>query len=77
VRFHSSWPGLSRPSTSLTSASPQVVDARDKRGHDDAVMRACPFQPFVPAQAGTQASLISHAALIWIPAFAGMNGNGE
>jgi hypothetical protein len=36
-----------------------------------------PLHPFVPAQAGTQASLISHAALIWIPAFGGMNGKRE
>ena len=31
---HSSWPGLSRPSTSLFVARRQGVDARDKRGHD-------------------------------------------
>jgi benzoate-CoA ligase family protein len=29
-----SWPGSSRPSTSSRSATPQDVDARDKRGHD-------------------------------------------
>src|SRR5262245_50467480 len=31
----SSWPGLSRPSTSYSSAMQQDVDARDKRGHDE------------------------------------------
>jgi benzoate-CoA ligase family protein len=30
----SSWPGSSRPSTSSKAATPQDVDARDKRGHD-------------------------------------------
>jgi alpha-1,2-mannosyltransferase len=30
----SSWPGLTRPSTSFLTASPQVVGARDKPGHD-------------------------------------------
>jgi len=30
-----SWPGLSRPSTSLEPALCEDVDARDKRGHDD------------------------------------------
>ena len=29
-----SWPGLSRPSTSLTLRRSQDVDARDERGHD-------------------------------------------
>jgi hypothetical protein len=30
-----SWPGLSRPSTTfLLNGQDQVVDARDKRGHD-------------------------------------------
>jgi acetate---CoA ligase (ADP-forming) len=31
----SSWPGLSRPSTSCLSKKQQDVDARDRRGHDD------------------------------------------
>ena len=31
----SSWPGSSRPSTSLSLRYSQVVDARDERGHDD------------------------------------------
>ena len=31
----SSWPGLSRPSTSLARSRLQDVDARDKRGHDE------------------------------------------
>jgi hypothetical protein len=30
-----SWPGLSRPSTSLLSFRFQGVDARDERGHDE------------------------------------------
>jgi hypothetical protein len=30
-----SWPGLSRPSTSLPAAMPQGVDARHKAGHDE------------------------------------------
>src|SRR5262249_13968311 len=30
----SSWPGLSRPSTSLIFATPRDVDARHKAGHD-------------------------------------------
>ena len=35
--FWESWPGLSRPSTSyLLSYRKKDVDARDKRGHDDA-----------------------------------------
>ncbi len=33
-RRASSWPGLSRPSTSYLASSPQVVDARAKPGHD-------------------------------------------
>jgi hypothetical protein len=33
---HSSWPGLSRPSTSCSlNGRKQDVDARDKRGHDE------------------------------------------
>src|SRR5206468_4673290 len=32
----SSWPGLSRPSTSLMLHRYEDVDARDKRGHDGA-----------------------------------------
>jgi hypothetical protein len=35
-RSHSSWPGLSRPSTPcLLSGCKQDVHARDKRGHDE------------------------------------------
>src|SRR4051812_26396368 len=34
--IHSSWPGLSRPSTSSLSASEQLVDTRHKAGHDGA-----------------------------------------
>src|SRR5580704_15894074 len=35
-RSHSSWPGLSRPSTPyLLGGRKQDVDARDKRGHDE------------------------------------------
>ena len=30
-----SWPGLTRPSTSLVRLMIQDVDARDKRGHDE------------------------------------------
>jgi hypothetical protein len=30
-----SWPGLTRPSTSLIGFMIQDVDARDKRGHDE------------------------------------------
>src|SRR5579864_9093661 len=33
----SSWPGLSRPSTSLHAARKQDVDARHKAGHDEFV----------------------------------------
>jgi hypothetical protein len=33
-----SWPGLTRPSTSLLRLEKQDVDARDdKRGHDDSI----------------------------------------
>jgi hypothetical protein len=52
VRFHSSWPGLSRPSTSLTSANPQVVDARDKRGHDEEAMRVVRYSRSSPRKRG-------------------------
>jgi len=31
----SSWPGLSRPSTSFPTSGSQDVDARDERGHDE------------------------------------------
>ena len=33
-RFNSSWPGLSRPSTSCLSLRGRDVDARHKAGHD-------------------------------------------
>jgi len=39
----SSWPGLTRPSTYSFAASPQVVDARDKPGHDGAWLLAIAF----------------------------------
>jgi hypothetical protein len=36
IAFQSpSWPGSSRPSTSLPRARKKDVDARDRRGHDD------------------------------------------
>jgi hypothetical protein len=35
----SSWPGLSRPSTSLRPRKKKDVDARDKRGHDELLLR--------------------------------------
>ena len=34
-----SWPGSSRPSTSLHPHGPADVDARDKRGHDESVIK--------------------------------------
>jgi hypothetical protein len=34
IQQTSSWPGLSRPSTSLEPGGPKDVDARDERGHD-------------------------------------------
>src|SRR5262249_31101337 len=34
VTSQSSWPGLSRPSTSFLTTTNKDVDARDKRGHD-------------------------------------------
>src|SRR5262249_40033966 len=36
-RILASWPGLSRPSTSLTLCR-KDVDARDKRGHDETTL---------------------------------------
>jgi hypothetical protein len=39
----SSWPGLSRPSTSLNLQAPQDVDARPKAGHDGPVANAVPM----------------------------------
>src|SRR6185312_2368406 len=36
----SSWPGLSRPSTSWAVASPKDADARHKAGHDDGLEAA-------------------------------------
>ena len=33
-----SWPGLTRPSTSLVRLMIQDVDARDKRGHDESTI---------------------------------------
>src|SRR5882757_2467604 len=35
AQFTPSWPGSSRPSTSSLAAADQVVDARDKPGHDE------------------------------------------
>ncbi|HEY4774797.1 MAG TPA: hypothetical protein VIH40_08255, partial [Xanthobacteraceae bacterium] len=34
----SSWPGLSRPSTSLIQLGLQALDARHKAGHDESVI---------------------------------------
>src|SRR5262249_13750818 len=43
--FAESWPGLSRPSTSLSlKARRKEVDARDKRGHDAELPSAGPRQ---------------------------------
>jgi hypothetical protein len=39
-----SWPGLSRPSTSLNWARTQGVDARHKAGHDES--KGCELLPF-------------------------------
>jgi len=36
----SSWPGLSRPSTSFGAAIKKVVDARHKAGHDESLALA-------------------------------------
>jgi hypothetical protein len=36
ARHSSSWPDLFRPSTSLLTGG-KDVDARDERGHDDAI----------------------------------------
>jgi hypothetical protein len=33
-RVFVSWPGLARPSTTLSKHTPQVVDGRTKSGHD-------------------------------------------
>ena len=35
IRVSSSWPGSSRPSTSMVAATKEDVDALDKRGHDE------------------------------------------
>jgi putative endonuclease len=40
MKHTSSWPGLIRPSTSLTRYAEKGVDTRDKRGHDDGVVDA-------------------------------------
>ncbi|MET4275323.1 hypothetical protein ABIB68_001276 [Bradyrhizobium sp. F1.2.2] len=43
----SSWPGLSRPSTTFVG-TPENVDARDKPGHDD--LLCCErSRPYLPA----------------------------
>ena len=56
----SSWPGLSRPSTSFLPASNKNVDARDKPGHDDADGNACSYDRVAsttPASVNTSATI--------------------
>jgi len=43
----SSWPGLSRPSTSLAWQQKKDVDARHKAGHDESLARAVGIRRFV------------------------------
>ncbi len=38
AEFQSSWPGLSRPSTSYFAARTKAVDARHRAGHDDEIL---------------------------------------
>ena len=59
-----SWPGLSRPSTSLRFFVFQDVDARHKAGHDG---RQSAAAGIIGAISGNNA-----VADYWMPAFAGM-----
>jgi hypothetical protein len=46
-----SWPGLSRPSTTLAVSAPQVVDGRTKSGHDTG-RRPCRESPVLAPMPG-------------------------
>lgn len=65
----SSWPGLTRPSTSLVVQEKKGVDTRHKAGHDEVTLVAA--AP-APARAGPRIATESlRLALLWLMGFAG------
>src|SRR5690242_13491914 len=68
-----SWPGLTRPSTSLPVSAPPVVDGRHKAGHDAGVTGAAILTP-TPACPGHDGRMtissgrtLRRLALLWWP----------
>jgi hypothetical protein len=81
MRQFPSWPGLSRPSTSFLGKIQQVVDARDKLGHDepDGIARfyCTTFESDSKAQSAALLITADHAALIRATSYAKRRGFGS